>query len=427
MPTPTPKADLAITKTVNQPHPFAGDSITYTIQVQNKGPASASGVIVTEQIPAGLVKGVDPVPHPSQGTYSNGTWTIGSLASGASTTLTLSFGVKEDQVGKTIQNTVTVSSASPVDPVSSNNTASVSLTPKLLDTDSDKVSDFDDHCPDQSGLSSNKGCPSEDTDGDGVKDHEDACRTDRGPKDNAGCPKQESPYCTIDPSHPSCKPPCLPDEPCASRPTCTGSSRTMFSANGTVSYGVPVQTGPPWNRRTEQNLVYTANLYARSICFEKRSGVWYPIGLVQSGPDAYIYPSIDRIPRDAIGAYFGVVVGPQGSFEQTNSPALQTYLTGSNVEVRREGVQLQLKHDWNFKALAEGQAYVRWQLGQQVHNRTAGRVGGAVEFTYKPNHERTMAPQNLGIVVAQNACIYLPGAGPGAVNKVQGRCPLEGR
>src|SRR3954470_11711372 len=49
-----PSADLAITKSVANEPPFnAGASMTYTISVMNNGPDAASGVTVTDTLPAG--------------------------------------------------------------------------------------------------------------------------------------------------------------------------------------------------------------------------------------------------------------------------------------------------------------------------------------------------------------------------------------
>lgn len=55
-------ADLALTKD-DDPEPiFPGETLTYTIEVVNYGPYTASNVVVTDTLPAGLT--VFPVPHP---------------------------------------------------------------------------------------------------------------------------------------------------------------------------------------------------------------------------------------------------------------------------------------------------------------------------------------------------------------------------
>src|SRR4029077_9339251 len=75
-------ADIAITKTVDNATPNLGSNVTFTITVTNNGPSTATGVQVTDALPAGLtfVSAVS-----SAGTYNSGTglWTIGPIANGA--------------------------------------------------------------------------------------------------------------------------------------------------------------------------------------------------------------------------------------------------------------------------------------------------------------------------------------------------------
>ena len=53
--TETPQqADLALTKTVSDPTPNVGDTITFTVTLTNTGPDAATGVQVTDLLPAGL-------------------------------------------------------------------------------------------------------------------------------------------------------------------------------------------------------------------------------------------------------------------------------------------------------------------------------------------------------------------------------------
>ena len=53
--TETPQqADLVLTKTVDNPTPNVGDTITYTVTLTNNGPDAATGVQVTDLLPAGL-------------------------------------------------------------------------------------------------------------------------------------------------------------------------------------------------------------------------------------------------------------------------------------------------------------------------------------------------------------------------------------
>ena len=65
-----------------------GSDVTFTVTVTNAGPSAASGVALTDVLPAGLAL---VSATPAQGTYTptTGVWTIGALAVGAQTTLTL--------------------------------------------------------------------------------------------------------------------------------------------------------------------------------------------------------------------------------------------------------------------------------------------------------------------------------------------------
>jgi uncharacterized repeat protein (TIGR01451 family) len=118
--TVTCPADLSISKS-DAPDPvMAGDPLTYVLTVANNGPGDASGVSVTDTLPAGvtLVSAT-----PSQGTCTVVTCDLGSLANGASATVTVTVTVDAATPAGTLTNTATVS-ASETDPDATNNTAS---------------------------------------------------------------------------------------------------------------------------------------------------------------------------------------------------------------------------------------------------------------------------------------------------------------
>ncbi|KAB8140884.1 DUF11 domain-containing protein [Chloroflexia bacterium SDU3-3] len=117
------QADLALAKSVSDATPNAGDSVTFTVQVSNNGPSNATGVAVTDLLPAGLTF---VSATPSQGSYAAGTgvWTVGGLANGASASLAIVATVTQAGV---LVNTASVSAADQPDPVSANNTASAGL------------------------------------------------------------------------------------------------------------------------------------------------------------------------------------------------------------------------------------------------------------------------------------------------------------
>ena len=96
--------DLVIGKTVDNGTPDEGDTITFTVTITNNGPAQASNVSIDDVLPAGLTIGS---VTPSTGTWSAPTWTIGTLADGASATLTIQATVNAGTAGSTITNTAT--------------------------------------------------------------------------------------------------------------------------------------------------------------------------------------------------------------------------------------------------------------------------------------------------------------------------------
>src|SRR6202044_2441600 len=111
----TPEADLAVGKS-GPASVFAASNLTYTVSVTNLGPSTAGGVIATDALPAGVTFVSAP------GGVNNGgvvTWSLGSLAAGATSNLTLT--VSAPALG-TITNVATVGWPGG-DPTPTNNTS----------------------------------------------------------------------------------------------------------------------------------------------------------------------------------------------------------------------------------------------------------------------------------------------------------------
>jgi uncharacterized repeat protein (TIGR01451 family) len=120
----TAEADLAIFKTATPFPAVAGSALTYTLTASDLGPSDATGVTVSDTLPAGVAY---VSAATSQGTVSQagGTVTVnvGSVASGASATATILVTVDPGTRG-TITNTAVVS-GNEFDPNLANNTATV--------------------------------------------------------------------------------------------------------------------------------------------------------------------------------------------------------------------------------------------------------------------------------------------------------------
>ena len=87
----TARADLSLVKSVSDPAPNVGDSVTFSILVTNGGPDVATSVAVADVLPAGLayeagsIAGGDGQDDSAAPTL---TWTIDTMASGSSVVLT---------------------------------------------------------------------------------------------------------------------------------------------------------------------------------------------------------------------------------------------------------------------------------------------------------------------------------------------------
>ncbi|MBA2373518.1 MAG: DUF11 domain-containing protein, partial [Chloroflexi bacterium] len=117
-----PVADLSLTKTDSPDPVLAGGDVTYTLTATNNGPTQATGVTITDTLPASVTF----VSASSGCTNSGGTVTclVGTLASGASAARTIT--VRTSQAG-TLTNSASVK-GDQYDPTSANDTATATTT-----------------------------------------------------------------------------------------------------------------------------------------------------------------------------------------------------------------------------------------------------------------------------------------------------------
>ncbi len=113
--------DLEVTKTVDNTAPQIGDTITYTITVTNSGTDTASGITVTDALPADLTY----VSDDGAGAYvlATGLWTVPvSLTPASSATLNITVSVTG---GTAITNLASITSSNEEDLVTGNDSESV--------------------------------------------------------------------------------------------------------------------------------------------------------------------------------------------------------------------------------------------------------------------------------------------------------------
>ena len=124
--TETPQqADLVLSKSVDNPTPNVGDTITYTITVADNGPDTATNVQVTDSCRRACLF---VAAFPSQGTYNaaTGLWTVGTVDTTAPRTLRIRATVIN---ASSTVNTATITHADQFDPDTANNTATTTTNP----------------------------------------------------------------------------------------------------------------------------------------------------------------------------------------------------------------------------------------------------------------------------------------------------------
>lgn len=124
--TPIPLADVWVTKTVDNPLPALGGTVTFTVTAGNNGPSVATNLAVVDVLPGGYAL-VSATPAVGSWNPATSTWSVAHLANGGNAQLVIVATVLE---GDSYANTATVSAAE-LDPVLTNNTATVTPAPQL--------------------------------------------------------------------------------------------------------------------------------------------------------------------------------------------------------------------------------------------------------------------------------------------------------
>jgi len=113
-------ADLQLSKTVDSARPTKGGNVVYTLTVTDNGPKDATGVQITDNLPAGLTF----VDSSDNTAYQSGVWSVGSLGNGKSKTLTITAQVNTTSK---VTNYASITQADQPDQYTNNNSASVDV------------------------------------------------------------------------------------------------------------------------------------------------------------------------------------------------------------------------------------------------------------------------------------------------------------
>ncbi len=131
------RPDIEVTKLVNTSDPDVGNTIIYTINAKNVGlqDAPATGLVITDLLPAGLTYTTTGTVIPAGTTYNpaTGAWTIGTLADNVTVQLKIAAVVNAGTTGQTITNTASVTTINQAEESTVNNTASVPITVRFPD------------------------------------------------------------------------------------------------------------------------------------------------------------------------------------------------------------------------------------------------------------------------------------------------------
>jgi uncharacterized repeat protein (TIGR01451 family) len=126
---PATGADLSIAGTVNSAQPNVGDTITFTFNLRDNGPTDATNVVVSAAVPATLTL-VSASTNQGSYAFASGTWSVGTVTTGTPATLQLTAIVASPDAATL---TAAISHADQLDPDTTNNAATVVVSPATAD------------------------------------------------------------------------------------------------------------------------------------------------------------------------------------------------------------------------------------------------------------------------------------------------------
>ncbi len=131
----TRAADVSLTKTAAPTTPVPGSTVTYTLTATNNGASTATGVVVTDDLPVAFSGLTATNSAGACSVTGNGvSCPVGALAPGASAIVRITGTLDPAFIGGSLSNAGQVQADTP-DPVSTNNTASAVITPAAAQSD----------------------------------------------------------------------------------------------------------------------------------------------------------------------------------------------------------------------------------------------------------------------------------------------------
>ncbi|MBU1674258.1 DUF11 domain-containing protein, partial [bacterium] len=125
-------ADLALSKSVDDPAPAAGETVVYTLVLRNDGPSAAGGVAARDTLPTGA-EYVSHDPPASGYDAVSGLWSVGVLGVADADTLRITALIGAASSGATLVNEVRMTASDQADPDDTDNLAQAALTVRAAD------------------------------------------------------------------------------------------------------------------------------------------------------------------------------------------------------------------------------------------------------------------------------------------------------
>ncbi|MDZ4763381.1 MAG: choice-of-anchor Q domain-containing protein, partial [Chloroflexota bacterium] len=138
---PSLQSDVFIVKTVDNSNPSVGATINFAIRAETAGPDPANNVLISDVLPAGVTYVTHNAPLGTSYNPGTGDWVLGTMDVGTPYTLVIVVTVNSAPLATNVVNSANLISLNQTDPVSGNNSASVSFTVSQADINVSKSAD----------------------------------------------------------------------------------------------------------------------------------------------------------------------------------------------------------------------------------------------------------------------------------------------